>query len=328
MNIVRKKASPPVIPSEIFSLKKRYSKIIFLLAMVLSLSTLISAPFAFLLGLISAQFIKHPFLNLNRKVSNLILKIAVVGLGFGMNLFSALKAGKEGFIFAGISIFIVLGLGLLMGRLFSIDRKTSFLISSATAICGGSAIAALSPIMAAGEKQISVALGTVFILNSIALFLFPAIGASFHLSQTQFGVWCAIAIHDTSSVIAAAGKFGESALLVATSVKLVRALWIVPIAVATSLLFKANLKKFKMPYFIGFFILAILANTYIPFVRPLAPLILASSKAGLTLTLFLIGTSISIRELKLIGFKPFIQGILLWITITVAALWAVIAFVK
>lgn len=328
MDTVQKNGSRYISPNKLLFSKGRPGKIVFILGMIFSLTPLISAPLAFLLGLIFAQLIKHPFWNLNRKISNVLLKVSVISLGFGMNFFSAIKAGKEGFVFAGISIFAVLSLGLLLGKMFNIDRKTSFLISSGTAICGGSAIAALSPIMTAGEKQISVSLGTVFILNSIALFLFPAIGGAFHLSQTQFGVWCAIAIHDTSSVIAAAGKFGEPALLVATSVKLARALWIVPVAVATSFLFKTDLKKVKVPFFIGFFVLAILANTYIPFIQTFAPFFVAFSNAGLALTLFLIGTSLSIQELKMIGLKPFLQGILLWIFITVTALWAVIALIK
>lgn len=328
MDSVQKKSSRYFSHSKLQFFAEKRGKTIFILGMVFSVTPLTSAPFAFLLGFIFAQFINHPFSNINLKISNALLKISIIGLGFGMDFFNAIKAGKEGFFFAGISIFAVLTLGLLLGKIFNIDRKTSFLISSGTAICGGSAIAALSPIITAGEKQISVSLGTVFILNSIALFLFPVIGSAFHLSQTQFGVWCAIAIHDTSSVVAAAEEFGEPALLVATSVKLARALWIVPVAVFTSLLFKTDFKRVNAPFFIGFFVLAILANTYIPSIQIIAPLLVTFSKAGMALTLFLIGTSLSIQELKMIGLKPFIQGTLLWIFITVTALSAVIALIN
>jgi uncharacterized integral membrane protein (TIGR00698 family) len=182
------------------------------------------------MGLVIAQFIGHPYLHLNHKATHLLLQISVVGLGFGMNVSSALQAGKEGLVFTIASIVGTLVIGYFMGKLMKIDKRTSYLISTGTAICGGSAIAAISPVIKAEEKQISVALGTIFILNSIALFLFPIVGHALELSQTQFGLWSAIAIHDTSSVVGAANKFGPQALEVATTIKLARALWIIPIA--------------------------------------------------------------------------------------------------
>jgi uncharacterized integral membrane protein (TIGR00698 family) len=210
-----------------------------------------------------------------------------------------------------------------MGRWLNIEKKTSFLISSGTAICGGSAIAAISPVIKAEEKQISVALGCVFILNSIALFIFPLIGHYLNLSQTQFGLWCAIAIHDTSSVVGAASKYGTHALEVATTVKLARALWIIPVAFLSTFLFKNKSKKVSIPYFIGLFILAMIANTYLPVVRLMSPYVINIAKAGLTLTLFLIGAGLSRKVLASVGLKPLLQGVALWVAISGAALYAV-----
>lgn len=302
-------------------------KLIFILAVLLCLFPFMSPPLALLFGLVLAQVMEHPFQHLNHKATNLLLKISVVGLGFGMNVFSTIKAGKEGVLFTTVSIFAVLIIGYLLGKVFKIERKTSFLISAGTAICGGSAIAALSPVINAEEKQISVAMGTVFVLNSVALFLFPAIGHALNLSQSQFGMWCAIAIHDTSSVVGAASKYGEQALQIATTVKLARALWIVPVAFGTSFIFSSNNTKVRIPYFIGLFILAMLANTYLPFIKPFAPYFVALAKVGLTLTLFLIGTGLSFAVLKAVGVLPLLQGMILWILISSAALWAVIALV-
>ena len=212
-------------------------EVIFLLAVVLCLSPLISPPIALLMGLIIAQFIGHPYLHLNHKATHILLQVSVVGLGFGMNVTSALKAGKEGILFTIVSIIGTLVIGFFMGKFLKIEKKTSYLISTGTAICGGSAIAAISPVIKAEEKQISVALGTIFILNSAALFLFPFIGHQLNLSQSQFGMWCAIAIHDTSSVVGAASKYGPQALEIATTVKLARALWIIPVAFLSTFIF-------------------------------------------------------------------------------------------
>ena len=300
-------------------------KFIFITALLICLSPLMSPPLALLLGLILAQLMENPFVHLNHKATNLLLKISVVGLGFGMNIFSAFEAGRQGIVFTIVSIITVLTAGILAGRYLKIDKKTSFLISAGTAICGGSAIAALSPVIKAEEKQISVALGVIFILNSIALFLFPVIGHGLHLSQTQFGLWCAIAIHDTSSVVGAASHYGAQALQVATTVKLSRALWIIPVAFFTAFLFKTGNKQVKLPYFIGLFILATLINTYVPFVKPLIPYITTIAKTGLTLTLFLIGSGLSLKVLKSAGVVPLLQGVMLWVLISGISLWAVIA---
>jgi uncharacterized integral membrane protein (TIGR00698 family) len=275
------------------------------------------------LGLIIAQFIGHPYLHLNHKATHILLQVSVVGLGFGMNVTSALKAGKEGILFTIVSIIGTLVIGFFMGKFLKIEKKTSYLISTGTAICGGSAIAAISPVIKAEEKQISVALGTIFILNSAALFLFPFIGHQLNLSQSHFGMWCAIAIHDTSSVVGAASKYGPQALEIGTTVKLARALWIIPVAFLSTFIFKSKDSKIKIPYFIGLFVLAMIANTYIPFVQQYNHYLTNIAKAGLTLTLFLIGCGLNRKTISSVGFKPLIQGVILWVIIATAALWAV-----
>lgn len=298
--------------------------IIFAICIALCLTPFVSPAIALLMGLVIAQFTGHPYLHLNHKATHLLLQISVVGLGFGMNAHSALHAGKEGILFTIASISGTLVFGYFTGKWFNIEKKTAFLISSGTAICGGSAIAAISPVIKAEEKQISVALGCIFILNSVALFVFPVIGHYLNLSQSQFGLWCAIAIHDTSSVVGAASKYGTHALEVATTVKLARALWIIPVAFMSSFLFKNNSRKIKVPYFIGLFILAMIIDTYVPFVSVISPYIIKIAKAGLTLTLFLIGAGLSRTVLLSVGFRPLFQSILLWIAIATSALYAVI----
>lgn len=298
-------------------------ELIFLLAFVLCLSPFITPPIALLMGLIIAQFIGHPYLHLNHRATHILLQISVVGLGFGMNVNSAMKAGKDGIVFTVVSIIGTLIIGYLMGTFLKIEKKTSFLISAGTAICGGSAIAAISPVIKAEEKQISVALGTIFILNSLALVLFPMIGHSLNLTETQFGLWCAIAIHDTSSVVGAASKFGTHALEVATTVKLARALWIIPVAFLSTFIFKNKGTKIKIPYFIGLFVLAMILNTYVPIVQEYSHYLTAIAKSGLTLTLFLIGCGLSRKVLLSVGYKPLLQGVVLWLIISGAALWAV-----
>jgi uncharacterized integral membrane protein (TIGR00698 family) len=302
-------------------------RLIFIILVFLCLTPWITPPVALLMGLVVAQLIGHPFLHLNQKATHLLLQVSVVGLGFGMNLHSALKAGRQGILFTIISIFGTLVLGWLLSKIFKIDKKTSLLVSSGTAICGGSAIASISPVIHAQQKQISVALGTVFILNSIALFVFPVIGHHFNLSETQFGLWCAIAIHDTSSVVGAASKYGPSALEIATTVKLARALWIIPVSIGAAIVFRNKSTNIKIPWFIGFFILAVTINTYVPQVQKASPVLIAIAKTGLTLTLFLIGAGLSMKVLKSVGIKPLLQGIILWVVISVAAFWTVYSFV-
>lgn len=305
-----------------------FSKVIFIIAVIACLTPYLSPPIALFIGLVLANTTGNPFRQYNHKATQILLQVSVVGLGFGMNCITAINAGKEGLLFAAVSILVTLFLGYLLGRSLKIDPKTSHLISSGTAICGGSAIAAISKVLNTEEKQTSVALGTVFILNSIALFIFPAIGHALHLSQHQFGVWSAIAIHDTSSVVGASSKYGAEALQIATTVKLVRALWIVPLAIATSFIFRKRPAKIKIPYFIIYFIIAMIVGTYVPFISPVIPYITTAAKSGLTLTLFLIGAGSSYKMLKSVGYKPLLQGVVLWIFISITALWAVETILK
>ena len=305
-----------------------FQKIIFVAVVSVCLTPFVSPTLALLMGLLVALFLGHPYLQYNNKATQLLLKISVVGLGFGMNVHSAFKAGKEGILFTVVSIVGTLVFGYLLGCVLKIEKKTAFLVSTGTAICGGSAIAAISPIIKAEQKQISVALGAVLILNSIALIIFPFIGHQLELSQSQFGLWCAIAIHDTSSVVGAASKYGTQALEIATTVKLARALWIIPVAFFSTFLFKNNNAKIKIPYFIGLFVLAMIVNSYIPFVQLNSHYIVTIARAGLTLTLFLIGNGFSKKVLQSVGVMPLFQAFILWIIISVSVLWAVITWVE
>lgn len=296
------------------------TKFLYFAAVLLCALPFVSTPFALLIGIVLTQIVKHPFPILSKKLTHILLQASVVGLGFGMNAVEAISVGKQGILFTVFSIASTLILGLSIGKLLKVDKKTSYLISTGTAICGGSAIAAVSPIIKSDEKQTSTALGIVFILNSIALFLFPIIGHWLNLSQHQFGVWAAIAIHDTSSVVGAAAQYGAEALQTATTIKLERALWIIPIALITAFAFKSDSKKVKIPYFIFLFVLAIVVNSFVPEVGMVAPTIVALSKIGLKITLFLIGSGLTKDLMVSVGVKPLFQGVLLWAFISVLSL--------
>lgn len=295
-------------------------KLLYIVLAILCLMPFVSPPIALAIGLAIAQIAKNPFAEFSRKAVQLLLKLAVIGLGFGMSVSSALAAGKQGFLFTVASIVLTLSLGIIAGKMMGIDKKITQLISVGTAICGGSAIAAISPIIKADAKQISVAIGIVFLLNSVALFIFPWIGHYFALSQEQFGLWSAIAIHDTSSVVGAADVYGAKALEVATTVKLARALWILPVSLFFAFYARESAKKIKIPYFIGLFILAIIANTYVPNIEIVAPHIVSVSKIALTLVLFLIGTSLDFSTLKNVGVKPLFLAVSVWIFISILSL--------
>jgi uncharacterized integral membrane protein (TIGR00698 family) len=275
------------------------------------------------LGLLIAQTIGNPFVAKTKPATAKLLQWSVIGLGFGMNAQAAAQAGREGFTFAVASIAGTLVLGFVVGRALGLTRTVTHLISCGTAICGGSAIAAVGPVLKAKEEELSVALGTVFILNAIALFAFPPIGHLLHLTQHQFGLWCAIAIHDTSSVVGAATAYGDAALQTATTVKLARALWIIPVALGTAVLFKQKDVKVKIPYFILGFIGAMLLNTYVPALHEVGPLVVKLAKIGLTVTLFFIGAGLSGKLLKAVGPRPFVLGVVLWLVISAASLYVI-----
>lgn len=282
----------------------------------------VTPPVALFLGLAYALSCGQAYPKFNKKMSKFLLQYSVVGLGFGMNLQASLASGKEGMAFTIISVIGTMLIGWFIGkRLLGVDRDTAYLISSGTAICGGSAIAAVGPVLKAKDSSMSVALGTIFILNAIALFIFPPIGHMLGLDQQQFGTWAAIAIHDTSSVVGAGAAYGEQALEVATTIKLTRALWIIPLALATSFIFKGSGKKISIPWFILFFVLAILANTYVlDGVPQVGQEISRLARKGLTITLFFIGASLSMDVLRQVGIRPMIQGVLLWIVISLSTL--------
>lgn len=297
--------------------------VVFFALLAFCLTPWCSPPIALALGLALALTIGHPFPQRTSKATKVLLQSSVVGLGFGMNLQKVVEAGRTGIVFTIATITGTLLLGYLIGRAMHIDRATAHLISSGTAICGGSAIAAVGPVVGAKDEEMSVSLGTVFILNSIALFIFPTIGHYFGLSQTQFGVWAAIAIHDTSSVVGAAAKYGAEALQIATTVKLTRALWIVPLVLGTAFAFKRKSAKVAIPWFILYFVVASIIRTYVPAPASVWETLVHIARIGLTVTLFLIGAGLSRRSIAAVGARPLLLGVLLWIAISCVSLVAV-----
>lgn len=283
-------------------------------------------PVMLFIGLAYALVCGQGYPEFNKKMSKSLLQYSVVGLGFGMNLYESLASGREGMLFTVVSVVGTLVIGMLIGRkLLKVDKETSYLISSGTAICGGSAIAAVGPVIKAKPASMSVALAVVFVLNAIALFIFPSIGHWLGLSQQEFGTWAAIAIHDTSSVVGAGAAYGEEALKTATTIKLTRALWIIPLALVTSLIFKSKDHKIKIPWFILFFIIAILLNTFVlDGIPAIGTVVSGIARKCLTLTMFFIGASLSTDVLRTVGIKPLIQGILLWIVISIGSLLYII----
>ena len=285
-------------------------------------STWVTPPVVLFIGLVFALLCGQAYPTFNKNISKKLFQYSVIGLGFGMNLQASLASGKEGMLFTIISVVGTLLIGMFIGcKVLKLNRNTSYLISSGTAICGGSAIAAVGPIIKAKDTDMSIALATVFILNTIGLFLFPILGHWLGLSQQEFGTWAAIAIHDTSSVVGAGAAYGEEALQVATTIKLTRALWIIPLALVTSVIFRGDGKKISIPWFILFFIVAMLINTYLLADYPeIGKFIAGIARKGLIITMFFIGASLSIDVIKSVGIRPLLQGILLWIIISAASL--------
>jgi len=309
---------------------------LFFVCLLLGASGLVSPPFALAGGLAFAFLVHHPYPTESRHLSHFLLQASVVLLGFSMNLGQVLAAGRSGLLYSAIGISCTLALGLLLGKLFRVERVSSTLIAAGTAICGGSAIAALGPVMEAGEEALAVSLGSVFVLNSVALFLFPALGHHFHLSQSQFGVWSALAIHDTSSVVGAAERYGTGAVAIAVPVKLVRALWIVPVCLLYAAMAGArgangSRAKVKLPWFLLWFLLAAATASALPNLLPHMQSTLHADfgilsklgKSGLAVTLFLIGSSLNRKALTRVGVQPLLMAVLLWIVSASASLWAI-----
>ncbi|MBD5374522.1 MAG: putative sulfate exporter family transporter [Bacteroides sp.] len=306
---------------------KKTAKAIYIILMLLcifpfdklGMKTYVTPAVALFLGLMFAFVFECPYPKFNKKTSKYLLQASVVGLGFGMNVTESLKSGSEGMAFTVASVIGVMIIGVLIGWWMHINRKTTYLISSGTAICGGSAIAAVGPVLRASEHEMAVSLGVIFILNAIALFIFPPIGHFFDMSQAQFGTWAAIAIHDTSSVVGAGEAYGPEALRLATLIKLTRALWIIPLALVTMAIFRDKTAKVSIPWFIFLFILAMIANTYCGIPVAVSQWLEWLAKKGLVLTLFLIGASLSLKTIKAVGSKPLLLAIALWIVIGVSS---------
>jgi uncharacterized integral membrane protein (TIGR00698 family) len=294
------------------------NKNIFFVGLILAASGLISPPIALLAGLLYGFTLTHPFHVESKRLAKFLLQASVVALGFGMNLHEVVHAGRSGFLYTSVSISVAMLLGLGLGYLIKVGKKSAFLISAGTAICGGSAIAVVGPIADANEEEMAIALGSVFILNSVALFLFPVIGYVLHLSQEQFGLWSALAIHDTSSVVGATAKYGPTALAVGTTIKLARSLWIVPLSFVTAVTLKSK-ARIHWPWFILLFCLAALLNTLLP-ANPAFAALNQLGKNGLTVTLFLIGTGLNRKTLQRVGLRPLLQGLTLWITVGTSTL--------
>ncbi|MHA7942303.1 YeiH family protein [Formosa sp. 3Alg 14/1] len=307
-------------------MKTHLSKIYFFAVIALALAGQISSPMALGLGFVFTLFFKHPFLEKSQKSINFLLKIAVIGLGFGMALVETIQTSISSF---GLTLFCVLltvSFGLLLAKYLHLDKSLGHLITSGTSICGGSAIAAISPIIKADTKTITMALGVVFFLNAIALVIFPYLGHFFGLNQHQFGLWCAVAIHDTSSVVGAALSYGEDALKIATTVKLSRTLWIIPMSIVSMFLFKNSGQKIKFPLFILLFIVAILIHSANLLPDTLTTSFVSISKHLLVVTLFLVGTTMSVSDLKTTGWKPMAFATTLWIFVSAISLCYILYF--
>jgi uncharacterized integral membrane protein (TIGR00698 family) len=316
---------------------ERRTRELFFVGIILCASGYISPPIALVLGLLYGLTLTHPYSAETPGLTKFLLQASVVLLGFGMNLDQVVRAGRSGFVYTAIGITFALGLGWLLGKLLRVKTVPSFLICAGTAICGGSAIAAVAPVLDANEEELAVSMGTVFVLNSVALMIFPPIGAALGLTQTQFGLWGALAIHDTSSVVGACAKYGSEALAVGTTVKLARALWIVPLTLAVAAVWKRRAAEadshgkskgrtqIQWPWFIGLFVLAAVASTYVRWGRlvDLYPALSKLGRLGLTVTLFLIGTGLSRQTLKKVGARPLLQGVALWLVVAVATLAAI-----
>ena len=295
------------------------TKILFFAGLILCASGLVSPPLALVIGLAYGFAFQNAESPAGKNLTKYLLQGSVVGLGFGMNLHEVVHAGRSGFVYTALGITFSMVAGLALGRLLGVGDTSSLLITVGTAICGGSAIAAVGPIANASEEEMAVSLATIFVLNSIALLTFPAIGWALHLSQSQFGLWSALAIHDTSSVVGAAAKYGPIALAVGTTVKLARALWIVPLSIGVAVVKKTK-ARIQWPWFILFFCLAAVANTYLPALAPAYTVLSRLGKMGLTATLFLIGTGLSRKTLQRVGVRPLVQGIALWAVVALSSL--------
>lgn len=309
--------------------KNQIARYLFPVVALLCLFPFISSATALVLGVAMALFFGNPYVETTRVYTHRLLSLSVIGLGAGMDLLVVSRVGFQGIGYTIIGISVTFFLGTLIGRLLKVSRDTSTLITVGTAICGGSAIAAMAPTIRAKSQDVSVALGTVFILNALALVVFPWIGHLLDLTQIQFGLWSALAIHDTSSVVGSTLQFGPEALQIGTTVKLARALWIVPVTFLVGAFYFRGQKaldagKAKKPWFILGFLIAAALVTWIPVLRPAGSFVEMAAKRGLVMTLFLIGANLTKETLKSVGLRPFVQGVTLWIVVASSTLGAVL----
>lgn len=296
-----------------------------LFIVLLAVSAFLPPAAALFTGIFVALVFKNPYPKQSKTVSKYLLQAAVVGLGFGMNIHKALETGLQGLTFTIVSVAGVMIVGYLLGRCFGIRMRLSYLISSGTAICGGSAIAAISPVIDANNDEVSMSMAVIFTLNAVALFVFPPVGRMLGLDEYQFGLWAAIAIHDTSSVVGAGATYGSEALVVATTVKLTRALWIIPLSVVSLVIFRnKDNKRFYFPWFILMFVATMALNTYVLIPANVLSLISLLSRKSLSVTLFLIGSTLTIGAVRNVGGKPVLMGVALWIIISVISLLVII----
>lgn len=301
------------------------ARIVFVFLAALTLTPWLNAPIALLLGLLVSNFLGNPFPNWSKVGSKKVLQWSIIGLGFGLQLKSAWEVSKSGLWLTITTIVLVFLLVHLLNKYFQLSKGLTSLIASGTAICGGSAIAAVAPVIQAKNEEISIAIGVVFVLNAVALFVFPVIGHALSLSQYQFGLWSAIAIHDTSSVVGAAQAYGEEALEWATTVKLSRALWIIPLSLIFSVFYKGG-AKITVPYFIVGFIIAMLIAYFFPSGAPVYQVLSSVSKQLLVLALFLIGTTMKWTDLKKSGSKSMMLASIVWIIVSISSLIIILKF--
>ncbi len=297
--------------------------IIFILIFAACFTGYLSPPVALTLGILFGLILTNPLPKESRTGARLLLQLSVVALGFGMDLHEVLKAGRNGFVYTALGIGFSFAVGLTLAKFLRVGGNSGYLITTGTAICGGSAIAAVGPVLHADPEEMAVSLGTVFVLNSVALLIFPPFGHFLKLSQTQFGLWAALAIHDTSSVVGAASKYGAEALIIGTTVKLARALWIVPLALVTAAI-KRSKSKIHFPWFILFFCLAAVLNTYLPAFSKGFHWFFQAGRLGLTATLFLIGAGISRETLRQVGWRPMVLGVVLWLIVGTMSLYGIL----
>ncbi|MEE0909748.1 MAG: putative sulfate exporter family transporter [Bacteroidales bacterium] len=294
---------------------------LYLLLPLLCMCSFVTAPMALFCGILLAFLkIERPFEF--KKYSSPLLQYSVVLMGFGMSLQQVIEVSSKGIILTACSVLLVFLFGMLLGRLLKVDRNTAMLISSGTAICGGSAIAAVSPIIKAKDNQISFALTVVFVLNALALFIFPPIGRALNMGEVDFGYWSAIAIHDTSSVVGAGAAYGPDALQTAVTVKLARTLWIIPLSFLVLFINRkhdSNKGKVKIPWFILYFVVAILIAFLLPQFSELYTNLAFLGRRGMVVALFMIGCGFSFEDLKKAGWRSFVLGVLLWIVIAVSS---------